>query len=75
MLKALLAGAILILVGMVPVEAAQKSAVAPGAYDAMAQQQIRCTSKGCKALRPGCVRVAKATTGGSTVCSKRGKKS
>ena len=75
MLKALLAGAVLIVLGMVPVEAAQKSAVAPGAYDAMAEQRIRCGNRGCKTLRPGCVRVRKATTGGSTVCSKAGKNS
>src|SRR5882757_8946886 len=45
MLKALLAGAALNVLGMVSVEAAQKSAGAPGAYDAMAEQQIRCTEE------------------------------
>jgi len=70
MLKALLAGAALIVLGMVSVEAAQKSAVAPGAYDAMAEQQIRCTRRGCRTLRPGCRTVGKVTKGTRVVCSK-----
>jgi hypothetical protein len=69
MLKALLAGAVLIL-GMVSVEAAQKSAVAPGAYDAMAEQQIKCNRRGCRTLRPGCRIVARVTKGKHVVCSK-----
>jgi hypothetical protein len=69
MLKALLAGAVLIL-GMVSVEAAQKSAVAPGAYDAMAEQQIRCSRRGCRTLRPGCRTVEKVTRGKRVVCNK-----
>ena len=70
MLKALLAGAAPIVLGMVSVEAAQKSAGAPGAYDAMAEQQIRCTRRGCRTLRPGCRTVGKVTKGTRVVCSK-----
>jgi len=70
MLKALLAGAVLVVLGMVSVEAAQKSALAPGAYDAMAEQQIWCNRRGCRTLRPGCRIVAKVTSGRRISCSK-----
>jgi hypothetical protein len=64
MRRLLLTGAALIALGTVPVGAEQKSGAVAGAYEAKAEQQIRCTRRGCRTLRPGCRTVRKETVWG-----------
>jgi hypothetical protein len=70
MRKMLLAGAAVIALGMFSGNAAAKLDLPPGAYDAMAEQQIRCTRTGCRTLRPGCRIVRNVTRGRRVVCER-----
>jgi hypothetical protein len=71
MRKLLFICAAFVALGAIPGEASQKLVLGPGIYDAMAEQQIRCTRRGCRTLRPGCRIVKKITTGYRVSCKRR----